>query len=231
MKTGKKRARNVLISDFHAGYSEQFQKKRVLFGKKRSSKIILASLVAIFSFVIGYSAGRIFAPVSTTSAISPEEVMVGETSTKPENSIKNTKSSIEKVQEETIKTEAYIKRPSYSLEIPSIGLYTNIIPTYVNENNDIIVPGNGVGALTSYKGRYFNLLVGHRATAFKNLGEISYGDTINYYGTTYQVVSIYQQAIADVDMYNLTLNSAQLKLITCAGSNNSERLIVVANPI
>lgn len=229
MKTGKKARSSVFISNFRAGYSEKYQEKRTLYLDRKSSKIIYAFGVAIISFMVGLFAGRVFAPTSSTSAVSSEGVGI-ESESRPENTVKTAKTTLEKASEQEITTSANIIRPTYNLEIPSVGIYTNISTTYVNENNDIVVPASGVALLNSYKGRHFNLLVGHRASTFKNLGYLNYGDTINYYGTTYRVTSIYQQPISEVNMYYLTANSSALKLITCAGANNSERLIIEALP-
>lgn len=230
MKTGEKPVRHVFISDFHAGYLAKYQEKKNLHLEKRSSKIIYASTVAILSFAVGLFAGKTFAPISTTNAVSSDEINI-DTSAKPENSIKTARATLEKVTEQKISENANIPRPSYNLEIPSVGIFTNITTTYVNENNDIVVPPSGIAVLNSYKGRYFNLLVGHRSGILKNIGGISYGDIISYFGNTYRVSSIYQQTINDVNMYSLTSNSPALKLITCAGPNNSERLIVEAIPV
>lgn len=211
------------------------------------SKVVRPVVIGTLAFLLGFTSGKLFSPVITTEAVSgPESTpIVTEELTGKEVAKKAEVAEISQDTGYALATSAQSTSVSTSvattsvstntttstaaLQIPSIGLYTGVANTYVDTNNDIVVPGYGVGVLTSYGNRHFTLLVGHRAGIFSNLPAANLGDTIIYQGKTYKVTTKYQQNIRDINMYALTSTSYNtVRIMTCAGVNNSERLVVIA---
>lgn len=219
--------------NFKKSYKNSFRKA---FVPVNQSKIVRPVAVAVLSFMVGFSAGKILMPVSTSNAFSqPESSPI-----RAESSILEEKQGLEATE---IATLASVKigaaSSNYSvntasatapaLQIPAIDLYTNVASTYVTADNNIVVPSYGVGVLNSYAGRSFTLLLGHRAGIFQNLNRLTLGNEITYQGKAYVVSAISQLKIENINMRAVTANSTNtIVLMTCAGVNDSERLIITA---
>ena len=223
--------------------------KKSVFSFVNTSKIIRPLSIAIISFFVGLSAGLVFNPVVTTNALAEQGI---EPKPSEEPSALSSKSLPEKTSLPEISTDytystsasqanlAKTSEKSTSsliLEIPSINLKTSFIFTYVNDKNEIVVPGSTVGSLTSYHSRVFrnkSVLVGHRTDIFAGLGGVNYGDPIIYLGKKYTVTSRYQKVLTSSDMRTIIADSTgpdTIILITCAGPNYSERLVITAEAI
>ena len=220
--------------DFKDSFS--FSYKRTAYNAYQS-KFVRPIAIGAFSFLVGLFVGKIFNPVISTVALAQPDEGVSITQTaitakEPEKApeFSDIASSTTYQLASTPSTPVHTASTnSYNLQISAIGLYTNVVPTYVNDNNDIVVPNSGVGVLNSYKGRNFTLLLGHSASTFGSLKYLGYGEIIIYAGKTYVVTSITQPRVENVNMYALTSNSSNtISLMTCAGYNNSERLIITA---
>ena len=244
-KTGKS-------TGFIAGFTSSFRKNRQISAVARhqtrlkvQTKVYYSAarplIVIAFAFLLGLFSGLNFHPVK------PAEALI-DTAATPETNISYAKKDmVAKTDTGTlsgpaatsVKSSAATNSTSgatsvkANLMIPSIGLYSSVVSTYVDANNDIWVPPATVGALTSYHGRTFvnkTFLVGHSATVFSGLYKVSLGDEIVYFGQTYTIKSKVYQVKSAVDMVSVIADESvdTLVLMTCAGEGNSERLIVTA---
>ena len=69
----------------------------------------------------------------------------------------------------------------------------------------------------------------HRAYAFGRLASVNIGDSITVDGRTYTVTSKFQRAVTSKDMNSIIYSGHAISLMTCAGPNDSERLVVFAD--
>ena len=208
-----------------------------VFSFVNSSRLLRPAVIGVLSFILGLAVGMIFNPVRETIAVEGFEPSV---EMRSDDASYQKKSQIEKIELDDlanrggyVNTTASYSTPtnsSFSLQISKIGLYTNVSQTYVDGNNNIIVPDYGVGVLNEAHGRHFALLVGHRAGIFRNLDKISVGDTIVYNGQVYTVTATSNPLVSEISMYSVTKNSnTTINLMTCDGPNNSRRIIITAS--
>lgn len=124
------------------------------------------------------------------------------------------------------------------LSIPSIHLDTTTEPVSIVDRR-FTVPATNVGAYYANDNKVF--LMGHRATIFQNLQDVSSGDEIVFAGETYTVTSIGIKKKEDIIMSTLLAPAPEptLILMTCHGtplknpdgstsSDYSHRLILTA---
>lgn len=118
------------------------------------------------------------------------------------------------------------------LEIPSIGLATDVTPLTLEENK-LDTPDSIVGSYSSFPSK--TLLIGHTTGVFHALNRIAVGDQITYQDNKYDVIDYYVALKSDINMTDLlsATDKDTLVLMTCAGTlyeggDASHRLIVTA---
>ena len=227
-----------LSSAYKASY------KKVYF-PVNNSKIIRFASVAIISFLIGYFAGLTLNPTNPTNALTDqgEKPTYDNSSLRVEPKNQPAQAEFSTIREQSVNSEqvgpsAASLLPAATtmdLYIPAINFSSSVIQTYVNENNDVVVPASTIGALNSYRGTTFHnktLLVGHRASIFSTLPYVKIGDEIIYHGKTYIITQAYYQSVSLVESKMRQIIKDEeidtLILMTCAGVNNSDRFIVTA---
>ncbi|MBR2997120.1 hypothetical protein IKF33_01665 [Candidatus Saccharibacteria bacterium] len=91
--------------------------------------------------------------------------------------------------------------------------------------------GNGIIHCTSYGGK---LYYAHRNRAFAGLASANIGDLIVIDGQTFRVESRFQRRVTSADMPTIITasnNAYSAAFMTCAGPNDSERLVIYANRV
>ena len=121
------------------------------------------------------------------------------------------------------------------LEIHSIGLSTPVIKTKIS-HNILNAPQYLAGAYHAHDNK--TLIIGHSATIFENLHDVSLGDLVDYEDGTYRVSDITTKAKADISMSEILKDepAPTLILMTCAGEpldgmDFSHRLIITAEKL
>lgn len=91
--------------------------------------------------------------------------------------------------------------------------------------------GNGIIHCTSYGGK---LYYAHRNRAFAQLSSANIGDLIVINGQTFRVEARFQRVVTPADMPTIITagnNAYSAAFMTCAGPNDSERLVIYANRV
>lgn len=124
---------------------------------------------------------------------------------------------------------------SKTLKIDSISLTSEAIEIKRNKNT-IEAPDAEVGSYSQYKNK--TLLIGHKATIFKNLEQVKLGDKIEYDKKLYVVktIEISPKTVVNMDEIVEEAEVSTIILMTCHGeplTNNdyTERLIITAEEI
>ncbi|MBR2840179.1 sortase [Candidatus Saccharibacteria bacterium] len=125
----------------------------------------------------------------------------------------------------------YVK--SAELEIPSIGLVSDVAETELKEYK-LETPDEIVGSFTKAENK--TLLIGHSTTVFQNLDEVKLGDEIIYDGKVYTVKKTVWSVKERVHMGELIKREKEdtLVIMTCAGEmlrngDATHRLIITAS--
>ena len=247
--------RAIFRKNFKKSYQTS---KSQTFTSVNQSNLARPLVVAIVSFALGLLAGLLFNPTANTSAsygheTGREAIAITNSGLSHKSTLEKAaissvytpeseSSGPNKTNAKNAPSSAQPTLPSSScgsyigaLYIPDINFGATVTSTYEDASRNICVPeSNLAGALTRrYFGTAFEnktLIVGHASGVFAPLFSVRMGHTIVYLGKTYTVVNISRQVVTEVNMRQIIKDEDldTIVLMTCAGFNSAERLIITA---
>lgn len=106
---------------------------------------------------------------------------------------------------------------SAELDIPSIGLTTDVTALRLNSDNALDTPDTIVGSYAQAENK--TLLIGHSSTVFHDLKYVKIGDEIMYNNKSYQVTTLNLTVKPEIDMREVLAPAEEdtIIIMTCDG--------------